>query len=80
MYVQHITEARSRYHSYSGKAISITYNECVFVALVIRHAKGMRRIILSSVACPGVPNFFHIVSKTARFSEGKISMNIKCVF
>jgi len=35
--------------------ISITYSECVSVALVIQHAKRMRRIILSSVACLAVP-------------------------
>jgi hypothetical protein len=40
------------------KAISITYSECVSVALVIQHAKRMRRIILSSVACLAVPYFF----------------------
>jgi hypothetical protein len=33
------------------KAISITYSECLFVALVIQHAKSMRHIILLSVAC-----------------------------
>ena len=31
--------------------ISITYSECVFVALVTQHAKRMRPIILLSVAC-----------------------------
>jgi hypothetical protein len=40
---------------YRGKVISITYSECVSVALVIRHAKRMRRIILSSVACLDLP-------------------------
>jgi hypothetical protein len=38
-------EARSRNHFYCGKAISITYYECVSVALVIQHAKRMHRII-----------------------------------
>jgi len=35
------------------KAISITYSECVSVALIIQNAKRMRRItcILSSVVC-----------------------------
>jgi hypothetical protein len=43
-------EARSRNHCCCGKAITITYSECVSVALVIQVAKRMRRIILSSVA------------------------------
>ena len=42
--MQHITEGRSRNDSCSEKAISITHIECVFVALVIRHAKRMYRI------------------------------------
>ena len=35
--------------------ISIIYSECVSVAFVIQHAKGMCRIILPSVACVAVP-------------------------
>jgi hypothetical protein len=50
-------EARSRNHSFSGKAISITYSECVSVALAIQHAMRMRWIVLSSVACLAVPYF-----------------------
>jgi hypothetical protein len=50
-------EARSRNHCCRGKAISITYCECVYVALVIQHAKRMRSIILLSVACLVVPYF-----------------------
>jgi len=34
-----------------GKALSIKYYVCVFVALVIRHTNSMRRVISSSVAC-----------------------------
>ena len=45
------TGARSRNHCCSGKAISITYSECVSVALVTQRATRMRRIILPSVAC-----------------------------
>jgi hypothetical protein len=45
------TEARLCNHCYSGTAISITYSEGVFVALVIQHAMRMHRILLSSVAC-----------------------------
>jgi hypothetical protein len=46
MYVLRNVEARSRNHCCCGKAISITYSECVSVALVIQHSKHMRRIIL----------------------------------
>jgi hypothetical protein len=54
--------ARSRNQCCHGKAIRITYSECVSVALVTQHAKRMRRIILSSVACLAVTVFFHIIS------------------
>jgi hypothetical protein len=39
--------ARSRNHFCSEKAISITFSECVSVALVIQHAKSVRHIVLS---------------------------------
>jgi hypothetical protein len=43
---RHNTKARSLSHCCSGKAISITYSECVSVVLVMQHAMHMRRIIL----------------------------------
>jgi hypothetical protein len=49
MYKSNI-EARSHNHCCHGKEISITYSEWVFVAFVTHNAKGMRRVILSSVA------------------------------
>jgi hypothetical protein len=61
-------EARSHNYFGRGKAISITYSECVSVALVIQHAKRMRLIILSSVPVR-LYYIFHIFSQTARFSE-----------
>jgi hypothetical protein len=48
-------DARSRNHCNRGKVMIITYSECVSVALVIDHAKRIRRIILSSVACLALP-------------------------
>ena len=49
--------ARSRNHFYHRKAISITYYKRMFVALLIRHAVRMRRIILS-VACMAIQYVF----------------------
>jgi len=60
MYVQRNVEVRSRNHSCHGKAISITYSECVCVCvstpLVIQHAKRLHRILLSSEVCPALPH------------------------
>jgi hypothetical protein len=49
----------------------------MFVALDIQHATGMRRIVLSSVACLALQNVFHIISKTARLKK---LFNIQGVF
>jgi len=35
--------------------MSITYSECVSVALVIQHAMRVRRIMLSSLTFPALP-------------------------
>ena len=37
------------------------YNLCASVVLVIHHAKLLRGIIFSSVACPAVPYFAHFL-------------------
>jgi hypothetical protein len=36
--------------------MSITYSECVSVAVVIQHAKRMRRIVLSYLVCLDLPH------------------------
>jgi hypothetical protein len=60
MYVQRNIEGRSRNHRYRGKAISITYSECVFVALGIQHAMPMRHIVICGLSVSTI--FFHIIS------------------
>ena len=54
-YVERNNEARPRNYYCCGKAIRMTYSECVSVVLVIEHLKRMRRIILSSVTCLARP-------------------------
>jgi len=46
MYVYHYIEARSCNHCCSGKTLSITYPESVFVALGIQNATYMRHIVV----------------------------------
>jgi hypothetical protein len=46
MYKRNI-EARSRNHCCRGKAVNVKYSESVSVAVVIKHAKRMRRITFS---------------------------------
>jgi hypothetical protein len=48
----------------------VTYPEYVFVGLVIRRAKLIHFIILSSVASPALWYFSQVISKTALFGGG----------
>jgi len=62
--------ARSRHHCWRGRARSIAYSECEFVALVIQQPMRMRRIILSPVACPAVQYFSTVSHKRQNFRGG----------
>ena len=60
MYIKLNIEARSCNHCCGGKAISIAYSKCVFVAFVIQHVMVMRHIVICDLS--GSTIFFHIVS------------------
>ena len=60
MYVQRNTEVRSCNHCCSGKVISITYSECLFLALRIQHAIHMRHIAIYDL--PRSTILFQIIS------------------
>ena len=51
------------------KAISITYSECLSVALFIQHAQPMHRVLLSSVTCPPLPYFSTLSHKREDFPK-----------
>jgi len=60
LYVYRDIKALSSNHCCRGKAVCITYSECMSVALVIQHAKRMRRIVACGLS--GSTVFFHTIS------------------
>ena len=59
VYVERNIEASWCNHCYSGKAMSITHFECVFVALGIRRAMRVRHIVIYGL--PHSTIFFHVI-------------------
>jgi len=58
--IGYVLEARSCHHCFSGKAVSITYFECLFVVLVIQYAIRMRHIVTCFLIASTI--LFHIIS------------------
>ena len=59
-YVYRNVQVRSRNNGCRGKAISIIYSECVFVALGIQYAKRTRHVFICDL--PGSTTFLHCIS------------------
>ena len=76
MYVRRNNEGRSRNHCCDGKTISITYSECVFVALLARKAHAPYYIVCD---LSGHAIILHVIFlKVTIFREALL--NTKCVF
>ena len=71
-------EVRSQKHCCHGKAISITYCECVFVALVIQHAMHVHHIVIC-ITCLALHHFYTLCHKQHNFRGGEL-LNGKLCF
>ena len=77
IYIYRNTEARLYNHCCSGRAISITYSECVSVVSGIQRAMRMRPIVICGL--PGYTNAFPLHLIKGMILKKKL-LNIKCVF
>jgi hypothetical protein len=78
------TEVRPPNHYCRGKAKSITYSACLFVALVIQYTTRMRRIKFSPLTCLTEAYFSTLSRKRYDFRKyvmkHKIFFNFLCNF
>jgi len=78
LYVQRNIKGRSYNHCCSGKAVTITYSECVFVTLVIQHATRMRRTVTCGLCGSTIYIFFSHYLVNGTIFE-KVIENTMCV-
>jgi len=60
------------------ETLSITFSECVFVALFTRNTRRLRRIVLSSAACLALPYFSAFSHKCHDFFLEKVKEHKVC--
>jgi hypothetical protein len=75
---KHNIEACSHSHCCHWKTVSITYSECVFVALGILHKMCMRHIVTCG-SCPALQYFSTLPDKWLDFQGKKVTKHNMCV-
>jgi len=78
MYVYRNIEARTSNHCYNGKAISVSYCECMFVALANLAFNAHAPYYLWPTPLYNI--FPHYLINDTIFEKKKKLLNIKCVF
>ena len=63
---------RSHNHCCCGNAVSITYSECVSVALGIQHAKCMRHVVICGLSGWFYHTFLHLSHKRHDFRQKNV--------
>ena len=67
---QRNSEPSSPNHRYGEKATSVTYSECMSVALGIQYVMRMLHIVVCGLFGSTILLFLHLISQTVRFSGG----------
>jgi hypothetical protein len=67
--------ARLCNHCCSGKAISVTYSECVFVAQGIQHRMRMRHIVICGSSSCTVSFKIYLINYVNFHKEGSLSLD-----
>ena len=80
MYIWRNNEARSCNHCFSGKAVSVTYSECVFVPSLTYPACNAHAPYFHLWTDPLYNIFYTLPYKRHDFRKKKELLNTKCVF
>jgi len=74
--IHNLRQHRQCTYNVTLRRVRVTIVAVVFVALGNQHAMRMRRIILSSVACPALQYFYNYFIKSKIFEKKLFNINV----